>query len=364
MKIYFLIFFSFLFLFSACQEDCYVEDFFVGETVYNKKDTTIIKIISLLRNYNNFLKDSRYKGDFWSFKGNKYEIPDYFLKQELAAFSNFDIKTNLIYIHQRDSFWIAQLAYQLYKDGIFKGTSCVYNYGIVVETGKLKLCPYIELLEFNIRKNACASFYSEDKSWLNQKLMDSLEKHNQYLSKMFNVSPKKFKCYVFKNFSELNYSVGLNVQSNPNIVSHNAYCDYYNSIMYVSSLDESFHELVHLYTNQEYPYKNMWFDEGFALMIGGAGDRDINYHLNQLKNYLSKNIFTYSNIQVGHNSKLLVDVGALICLKLYNKDGFTGISRLMSYENNEAGFYKAIEEEFGIKRENLNEFIRKEIAKY
>ena len=94
MKLYFLASLLFLCSFSKCQENKYVEDFFVGETVYNKKETNVIKIISLLRNYNSFiLTDSKYKGDFWSPKANKYEIPDYFLKSELAEYLKFDIKT-------------------------------------------------------------------------------------------------------------------------------------------------------------------------------------------------------------------------------------------------------------------------------
>ena len=342
-----------------------MEDFFVGETVYNKKETNVIKIISLLRNYNSFiLTDSKYKGDFWSPKANKYEIPDYFLKSELAEYLKFDIKTNLVYIHRRDSVWVAQLAYQLFKDGEFKGTACVYNYGVVFYQGKPKLCPYIELLELSSKKFNSVSCFFQNNITLNNKLIDSLDNHNKFLAKMFNVPVKNFNCYIFNNFAELNTSIGLDLHINPNIVSNNAYCDFYNNCIYLTSLKASFHELVHLYTNQKYPTKNSWFDEGFALMIGGSLDKDVNYHLRQLKKYLSNNSFMYSNKYVCYNSTLLVDVGALICLKVYNKDGFTGIARLMKYENSEAGFYEAVEKEFGVKKENITEFIQKETAKY
>ena len=158
MKIY--IFTSFLLfqLFGICQDNIktnasYIDDFLVGETIYNNEDTGVVKIINFLKNYTKYaLKDPYYKSNYWSTKAKSYSIPDYFLKSELAEYSSFDIQTNLVYIHKRDSFWVTQLAYQLYKNNSFKGTACVYNYRVTIEHGNLKLCPYIEFLNFNIKK--------------------------------------------------------------------------------------------------------------------------------------------------------------------------------------------------------------------
>ena len=49
---------------------------------------------------------------------------------------------------------------------------------------------------------------------------------------------------------------------------------------------------------------------------------------------------------------------------IYEKKGYDGIFKLLSAGNSDEDFYKAIEKYFGVNRENLNTYLRKEISKY
>ncbi len=46
------------------------------------------------------------------------------------------------------------------------------------------------------------------------------------------------------------------------------------------------------------------------------------------------------------------------------KGGLPIIRKLMTYGNEDEDLYRAIQETFGVSKENLNDFLRKELAEY
>ena len=77
-------------------------------------------------------------------------------------------------------------------------------------------------------------------------------------------------------------------------------------------------------------------------------------NLNNVLDYLRIDDFT------GYN----YSIGGLFCKIIYEKEGIDGVFKLLRAGSTDEDFYKAIEENFGVKRENLNSYLRTEIKKY
>jgi hypothetical protein len=179
---------------------------------------------------------------------------------------------------------------------------------------------------------------------------------------------------LFQNFSETNRRLGLDVQYLTVYKIVNAYSDFYNYKIYASNSDVFIHEITHLYTNKHYPNSQRWFDEGFATFMGGSVGLSLKEHLKFLKEdliihkeYDLTNLLLYGNkkVNVNYNTSYLYVIGGLLCKLVYEKEGYEGIFKLLKVPNNSnVEFYSAIEKHIGVKQENLNEFLRKELEKY
>jgi hypothetical protein len=349
-------------------------NFIVGKTDDEFKSSEKDSVISFLKDYHRFIIDNpKYVSQYWdSIVLKTNSMPDYMLKQELSRYKDYDFTFNLILLFKKDSIWIAQIGYNLSKDNEFKGLCCVYNFAILNRSGNIKLTPIIDTYTYNVVTDSITTLKCFPPLVARKSDFDSLSNFNNKLSKIFKVDKKRFNCYKFQNFSETNRRLGLDVQYFSVYKTENAYCDHYNNKIYASNTDVFLHELVHLYVNKCYPNCNRWFDEGFATFMGGSSGFSLNTHLRSLKEDLKKNdkydlnnLFSYQNKKTNSNAIYLYVIGGLFCKIVYEKEGYEGVFKLLKVPNaSSAEFYSAIEKHIGVKQENLNEFLRKELEKY
>lgn len=349
--------------------------FMIGETTPGKtQSANFIGIKNLLENYHiQMLNDLLYIGDSWATKTTlEYPMPDYLLKQELAAYTGkFQIKANLMYINKMDSFWVAQMAYHLFDDNEFKGLLCVYNFGVVKINNEFKLVPYINFFKFDHSRKNTIQYYSQENLSRPDKRIDSLDRFNLYLSKVLKTSIIKFKCYNYFNFTEVNVCNGLMVGTNSFLLNDNAYADTYNNIIHTTSFETYFHECVHLYTNQINPNKHDWLDEGIATFLGGCQKNNYEYHLKILHQYIYKhpeinlnNALDYGNKYLSQHSSIKTDIGCLIAAIAFERHSYDGLLKLIAINNNSEDFYNGVARILKTERNNLNTFLREELAKY
>jgi len=351
----------------------------IGPEVVKNKGKTTQRIIDLVSRYNAvMLKDPYYKGEFWTTDSKlKYNIPDYMLKQEFSYYTYDSIVANLINVYKPDDYYTAQVAYNLYENNENKGLICVYTFAIREENDSLKFFPIIETYKFKTYKSENITFYNNDTITDETALLDSLDQYNFRLSKLFKVKPLKFTCYKFKDFAEVNQYVGLDVQKNYSRTENNGYCDAYNKTIFGAFYNLFFHEVVHIYVGDQFlSTYHPWINEGLATYLGGSVSMSLENHLKNLAIDLEKhtsydlnNFLSLDGTFVDNTSKTVYTnykftLGGLICKLAYEKEGVSAIKVLLSSGRTDEELYKTVEKVLGVKRKDLNRYLRSEIIKY
>ena len=362
------------------QTDVFNQDLIVNKTIFNNRTPIKDSIINFISEYHrNIFKNWYYTGTYWTKESKEaYKLPDYMLKQEFAEYELTEIKPNLVNIfHPDNNYYEAQVAYS-YFDTTTKTTNvfCVYTFAIKKCNDSLKFFPIIETYKFNTYDNELISLNASDTLKDYRYLLDSLNLYNLKLSKFFNIKPIKFNCYKFNSFAELNSCIGLDVQRNNSRFENNAYCDMINKVIYGTTIDCYFHELVHMYVGNDYLEScHIWINEGLATYLGGSGislDKHLYYlglDLKKHTEYDLNNFLNYDYKSIDGVTKLIwtnyrFTIGGLICKLVYEKKGINSLKKLLSSSSNDELLYQTVCKELNIQQKDLNKYLRQEIYKY
>jgi hypothetical protein len=348
--------------------------FFVGETVIPTNDPEQDSIISLLKRYNAFFINDPYNViNYWDSLSLKQQVlPDYLLKAEFGVYvPKYVIKANLIFLDKLESVWLAKVGYNLYENNIFKGLCCVYNFAVKKQSNDYKFTSIENIFTYSTLEKEGVILKTKSPYISKQSELDTLVKLNKYVSQIFKKDELKFSCYLYQSFYELNHCVGFDVQYNSSYFEENAYTDFINGRIYSSTSAAFTHELVHLYTHKHIPEIHHLLDEGFATMIGGSYNLNVEQHLSKLsiflkdnKNINLSNFLDYKIYVLDNKTKFRTIMSSMVCILLFKKNGYESVIEFLKTVKTDADFYLAIEKSLHIKRENLNDYLRKEIAKY
>ncbi len=190
------------------------------------------------------------------------------------------------------------------------------------------------------------------------KLLNSIHK----LKKEWNLKTIPIDYYfadtyeTILNLRGLDYSI---VMGNKDKASGMA--DLETNTVFSGGLGENyFHEVVHIYLNRLFPKSPLV--EGLAVFYGGSMNHDLKWHLKRLNEYLNQHKeinlnnlegFKYMNNFTNPSST----IQGLLCYLAFKKGGLDKLKKLMYHDD----IYIAIEKEFGIKKNDLNEYLRKQI---
>ncbi|MCW5914933.1 MAG: hypothetical protein KIT66_10020 [Chitinophagaceae bacterium] len=196
-----------------------------------------------------------------------------------------------------------------------------------------------------------------DKSQAN-KLLQSV----QELVKQWNLKIIPIDYYFADTYEEiqdlrgLDYAIGMGNKDKPMGMS-----DLETNTVFAGGLGENyFHEVVHIYLNRLFPKSPLV--EGLAVFYGGSLGHDLKWNLTRLNDYLNQhpeiNLSSLENFRYMDNfTNPKSTIQGLLCYLAYNEGGLNKLKKLMSHQD----IYNAIEKEFGIKKDELNSYLRQQI---
>lgn len=143
--------------------------------------------------------------------------------------------------------------------------------------------------------------------------------------------------------------------------------DSQNRIVYSAGLGEYYpHEFIHILINPHYPKCHLWINEGIATFFGQSRGKNLDWHLNKVKDHLVNhpeinlnNLLELRNLDqyTGYRYAL----GGFIVRKVFQKGGYNLLKKMMNSGTTDTDFYQTIEENLGIKQQDINAWIRNEI---
>jgi len=200
------------------------------------------------------------------------------------------------------------------------------------------------------------------KDSLNIELCKEMNKINNQLARKFNVPPLKFTYYKFKNPKELFNCLGFDFLSNMYFDTTGGIVGSNQNAFYAGNNSEIYtHEIVHLYIRKLYTNANTFANEGFATLLGGSGETSYEQGILRIaQQVLSEkqdaNIFEafINDYQVDGKYSLKYFVGALVCKKVEDKYGMTGIKKLLCSGDTADDFLNVTDNLIGLNKENFN----------
>ncbi len=196
-----------------------------------------------------------------------------------------------------------------------------------------------------------------------------LVKFNSTISDLFETEPLRFRYVACSTFEEMQKVRGIDFDLSAQSGGI-AQTDVDNSIIYVSNGKLNyFHEVVHLYYYQSYLktncYSEFW-NEGLATYLGGSMNQSLTWHINQIrktmafKKYDFTDLENLKSIDVLDSTNMSYVVAAILCRSIFNKSGKSGLEKILLIDSIEKS-YDLIQNELGISKSQLNEYIKSEI---
>jgi hypothetical protein len=364
----------------------FTSHFFLAQNIYTNYDINsyIYDVNEPLTLWKEFLstKDDKLGSKFWNREGiKKYGDTSYFLLEKELQFGrdNFlellgysDIKilsvkkikelyriTSLMEFKEKNDKSNIQYIFHVYAKKNPNGELKLYN-AIDVNKKLLLKKQKVGYLTFYYTKN-----HSFDKNLAN--------KMNQFLINFcnkFQVSTKNIDYYFTSNKEEmlklkgLDYIIGNSGEEIPSGQS-----DLKNNAVYAVGLSEYYpHEVIHVLLKNYNNNTHFWINEGIATYFGKSRGKNLDWHLKKIAKYL------YENKQINLNEILKLQtldqhtsfsyaLGGLVIKLAYEKGGYELVKKFLNLGKSDESFYKSIETNLGIKKENLNSFFRNYLKK-
>lgn len=331
------------------------------------------EVYSLWEKYlKDFNMDSYIQSSLWSQKERLlYAVPDIDIVDIAIASDGFITYYPLVLnIQQLDSFFVIKTAFVGQKDSV-PVLHSIYNVIAKKEGNVYKLHRFIDHYTKNYKYISVPNitfFYPPSHAVKDSSIIRSID-FNHHLASFFQTSELDFKFYVFENTEQrirakgfdYNYLMFNSIQISGDV-------DPYSRIIYSGNGSEYYpHEMVHLYTNKLYSPVNIFFDEGICTFLAGNLEsfstdmKNLKYFLSVNKNPVEEYMFKKTSEK---KTNIKYAIAGIICAVAYEKMGLQGFKTLCTSPNSELIIFETIEKVLGIKKQDLNAFIRKELEKY
>lgn len=338
---------------------------------FDDSDPEINKVINLWNNYLNSNPDSLYDNPYWS-------------KEEKEHYNTFDIASKTFFTPSVYSLGYAPLIlsvkkirdYYEIKTAFVKYGENSKRIGILAtinvlakkENGDYRL--FNALIEnrkaLQKKSYGSISYYYPLGYEFNESKAKDMKSFTDDFTKKYGFTQIPVDYYIGQDFDEVMRIVGFdNYLSMGGPFVPIGFSDTKNHIILSGGEGEFYpHEIVHQYINPLFATGHHAFIEGFATLCGGTSlGKPLSWHIKRVNKYLDEHpelnlndllefyeVDSYTNPQYVYS--------AVLCDMALKKGGFDLIKKLISYGKEDKDFYLALEKEFGIKKENLNKFIR------
>jgi len=349
-----------------------------GIDTTNNKDKKDVFV--LWNDYLNSNPDSTYNNPYWN-KFEKMEFKSFdllnhsgYLSPSLHGLCKRGAENVILSIAPKGEYYeIKSLFYFPYPDKTIYPLAEV-NYLAKKENGKYKLYNFSPFYTRNWYKKPVGYFkyiYHPNHPF---DLYKAKEANDYYLklSKVFDFKQDTITYYIAENCDKIfnlqgfDFVVGIGKDNNVC-----GFYDYANSIIYSNSIaGENYkHEIAHKVL-QKFPESGV-FHLGVVTYWGGENahfNHSLNYHIKRINQYLKnhKEIdlgnFMEDFSQLDEYTSPHYIIAAIFCHLALEKGGVDKLKKLLSYGNENT--YLAIEKEIGVKKKDLNTFLRNKIDFY
>ncbi len=355
-----------------CFQFAQAQKLFINNGV-DTTNTEIKKVIKLWENYLTSRPDSLYDNPYWS-KEEKLRYKDFdLLRTSFNPTLYMGFLPTVLSVKPVDEFYEIKTIFSACTDSGYSNPLCVMNVYAKKEENEYKLFNALPIntRSWNQTKIGEITYHCPSTHTFNPNRAEQLKVFVDSLVKLYNIEVIPIDFYLTDDFDEMQKARGLesymgmgNLKNNPG-----GRTDGNNKIIYSGGGDEYYaHEIVHLYLSPLFPNCHFYFAEGIATYYGGSIGNPLEWHIQRMALYLEQHpeidlndIFSFRFMDKLTNPAYVF--GGLFCQMALEKGGIKKLKRLMNYGPKPEDFYTAIQKEFGIKKENLDQFLRKEIKK-
>ncbi|MCB0761382.1 MAG: hypothetical protein KDC12_07675, partial [Flavobacteriales bacterium] len=118
--------------------------------------------------------------------------------------------------------------------------------------------------------------------------------------------------------------------------------------------------------DEHFPNKHFWITEGLATYLGGSRGMSLDWHIRRTTTYLNE------HPEIDLNNKLELDnldahtsfhyvLGGLVVQRVFEDGGWEMLKDFMNSGTTDEEYYRAIEQYLGVRRSDLNSYIRKQL---
>lgn len=327
------------------------------------------QIMNLFESYIHSKPDSLYDNPYWnSDEKHQYKHFD-FLESEFQPSLYMGFPVHVLSIKLKNGLYEIKAQFSYCQSDGTPYVLCIANYYAMKENGLYKLYNALPINRKNwLHTKICQiDFYYPPYHVFDTLKAQALNDFANDLCNNLNVKVIPFEYYMADDFDEIqnlrgiDYYIGMGGEVKPTGRSNN-----YDKV-YAGGMDENyFHEVFHILIDPHYPDKHQWISEGMATWLGGSRGESLQWHIIRTDEYLKKHpeinlndLLTLKTIDKYTDYRYVL--GGIIVKKIYEKGGWNSIIAFMKTGKSDENYYKAIETYLGVKKKDLNTYLRKEL---
>lgn len=333
-------------------------------------NTHVREIMDLFENYLNSKPDSIYDNPYWNTYEKKKLKQFDVLQNEFQPSLYMDFPVHILSINTYDeNLHRIKVQFSYCQNDGAPYILSIVNYYIKRENGALKLynALFINREKWAHTQYGIIGYYYPKYHTFNLEKAKELSNFIDEISKNFKIKPRPFEYYFADDYEEiqnlkgLDYWYGMGGRLKPTGTADEL------GVFSSGKGENDFHEVFHVIVDTQYRNKHLWVSEGIATYLGGSRGKSLTWHLEKTYDFLEKhrdidlnNLLDLSTIDEFTDYRYAV--GGLIAKKIYQKGSWEMLRKFMDSGITNEDYYNAIKQFLGVSRENLNSYLRKEIA--
>ena len=346
------------------------------ESSVNTANEAIASVISVWEKYLNSNPDSIYANPYWvESEQRQYKLFDlvghtwwnpslYYNMQHCQA--------TVLSVSPSGNFYIIRTMFYVLspKDSGRATVRSIIQTAARLENGSYKLCNVLPINTRYWRKEQVGSikFVCPLDREFNRELAERMNRFVDSLATSWQLPIVPIEYYFADELDRVCKALGFDYwPAEGNISGRRGFTDVHNRIIYSGGSDEWYpHEFVHVYLIPLFPKAHYFFHEGYATLVGGSQGHDLIWHIRRnyeyLKNHTDVDVLSFKGVDAFVGPAYFI--GGLLCKMAEVKGGLPLVRKLMTYGPEDEDLYRAIHDVFGVRTENVNDFLRKKLAEY
>ncbi|MDP4827896.1 MAG: hypothetical protein NWR73_09435 [Flavobacteriales bacterium] len=344
--------------------------------IHARVDTTnkeVMEVVQLWKNYLSSSPDKIYDNPYWN-EEEKAKYTDFdFTRSALYALPAEQLlnyyKPTLLSVEKDDVHYVLRTIFNAEGlQGQYKKSNpwCITRVYAVNENGQWRLKNALPMITANWQQKTVGKItfiYPADHDFNLELALDATAFCDEVAKKFQFNDWQPFDYYIAKNGDELGELLGFDFFFSGYTTGKGMV----ESRILLSGIDSEWypHEFIHILVENK--PRHRLIDEGFATWLGGTAgktfDEGAYFLAEQLVENKSITIYDILN-NWGREYAAFYTTGAIICNLVYEKGGVAAIKKLLNTAPDDEALFQTVCELLDVKRNDLNQFLRKETLKY